>query len=175
MEQNKNYDELLDIVNENDQIIGQKLRSEVQKKGLNSFRLINAFLVNDKGELWIPRRAAHKKLFPLCLGSSVGGHVSAGENYDQAFERELLEELKINLSEVKYKFAIKLTPNKHKVSAYMYVYIINTNITPAHNSNDFIEAIWITISDLKEKIKNGERTNEDLPILINILEDIIKV
>lgn len=36
--------ELLDIVNEHDQIIGQKYRSEIYQQRLTNFRVINAFL-----------------------------------------------------------------------------------------------------------------------------------
>ncbi|MGB8468323.1 MAG: NUDIX domain-containing protein [Candidatus Babeliales bacterium] len=170
MNNNQQYDELLDIVDENDRVIGQKYRSEVRQQRLSNFRLINVFLMNEKKELWIPRRAPHKKLFPLCLGSSVGGHVTSGESYDQAFEREVREELNLELADLDYKFVTKLTPQQHNISAYMHIYIVNTNVSPKYNKDDFVEASWMTITDLQAKIKNGERTNEDLPILINILQ-----
>ena len=38
-------DELLDIVNEHDHVIGQKYRSEIYNQGLSNFRVINAFLI----------------------------------------------------------------------------------------------------------------------------------
>lgn len=114
-------DELLDIVDEHDQVVGQKHRSQVYQEKLPNFRVVNAFLVNDKNEVWIPRRTATKKLFPLCLDTSVGGHVSAGESYDQAFERELHEELNMEIAEITHRFIAKLSPHKHNVSAHMHV------------------------------------------------------
>jgi hypothetical protein len=42
-------DELLDLVDENDQAIGQKLRSEIYHEKLSNFRVVNAFLINDQG------------------------------------------------------------------------------------------------------------------------------
>ncbi|MGB8468325.1 MAG: hypothetical protein WCE21_04930 [Candidatus Babeliales bacterium] len=68
-------EELHDIVNEYDEIIGQKPRSNIYIEKFTSFRVINAFIINDKKQLWIPRRTQQKKLFPLCLDASVGGHV----------------------------------------------------------------------------------------------------
>ena len=53
-----NEDELLDLVNEQDQVIGCRERGEIYKEGLTNFRVVNAFLVNDAGQLWIPRRTA---------------------------------------------------------------------------------------------------------------------
>ncbi|HLC62782.1 MAG TPA: NUDIX domain-containing protein [Candidatus Nanoarchaeia archaeon] len=93
-------DEYLDLVDENDKIIGRKERSEVYKLNLSNFRVVNAFIRNKKGLIWVPRRSASKRIFPLCLDMSMGGHVSSGETYLQAFKRELKEELNINASKV---------------------------------------------------------------------------
>jgi isopentenyldiphosphate isomerase len=82
-------DELLDIVDQNDKVIGRKLRSEIYENKMSNFRVVNAFLINDNGQLWIPRRSANKRIFPSCLDTSMGGHVSSGETYEDAFKREL--------------------------------------------------------------------------------------
>ncbi len=166
-------DELLDVVDENDRVIGQEYRSIIYKKNL-SFRVINAFLINKQKELWIPRRTSHKKLFPSCLDASVGGHVMTGENYDQAFERELQEELNIKSSQISYQLIAKLTPYQHGVSAFMHVYLIATDTTPHYNPNDFSDASWINISELKEKIKKGERVKGDLSILVSFIQNLLK-
>lgn len=167
----KNNDELLDIVDHNDQIIGQKYRAEIYAQNLSSFRVINAFVINSKKQVWIPRRSSDKKLFPLCLDASVGGHVASGESYDQAFERETQEELNIEISQVSHKLLAKLTPHQHGVSAYMNVYAIITDQEPIYNTNDFISATWFAIPKLQALIKQGERTKGDLPALINLLAD----
>jgi isopentenyldiphosphate isomerase len=161
-------DELLDIVDCNDRVIGQKYRSEIYAKNLSNFRVINAFLVNSKKEVWIPRRSSNKKLFPLCLDASVGGHVAAGESYDQAFARELQEELNIDASQISYHLLAKLTPHEHQVSAYMHLYLIMSDQTPLYNTHDFVNADWYSISQLKKLIQQGEPAKGDLPKLIEI-------
>lgn len=166
-------DELLDLVNQHDEVIGQEYRSIVYKHKYSNFRVINAFIINDQNKIWIPIRSAHKKLFPLCLDASIGGHVSAGEDYLTAFKRETLEEVNINVNEISYKFLKKLTPNTDKVSAFMHVYALYTNETPLFNNNDFVDYLWISINDLKNMIKNGRKTKGDLPLLINTLEQFI--
>lgn len=162
--------ELLDIVNEHDQVISQKYRSEIYEQQLSCFRVINAFLINHQKQVWIPRRTKHKKLFPLCLDASVGGHVMAGESYQQAFERELKEELNIDALHCKYEIIAKLMPHKHNVSAFMQLYLIYTDIVPTYNIDDFESAEWFDILELQAIIKNGEPTKGDLPILINVIE-----
>jgi len=168
----ENNDELLDIVDHNDQVIGQKYRTEVYAQKL-SFRAINAFLINSKKQVWIPRRSPHKKIFPLCLDASVSGHVASGESYDQAFARETQEEINVDISRVAYTLLAKLTPHEHGVSAYMHVYVITTDQSPAYNTHDFVGADWLTLEEIQELIKQGEPTKGDLPTLINLLRDTV--
>ena len=56
-------DEYLDFVNTDDQPVDSKLRSEIYSQGLSNFRVVNAFLVNSAGRIWIPKRSATKKYF----------------------------------------------------------------------------------------------------------------
>lgn len=170
---NDNTQELLDVVDLNDQVVGQKYRTEIYAEKSAQFRVINAFLINSKKQVWIPRRSQHKKLFPLCLDTSVGGHVAAGESYDQAFVRELQEELNLQADRVAHTFVAKLTPHLHNVSAYMHLYIIMTDDAPAYNTDDFISAGWFSIVELQALIAQGEPTKGDLPTLINLLQAFI--
>src|SRR3990172_12943973 len=117
-------DELLDIVNERDEVIGQMLRSQVYAQKLHNFRAVNAFIQNDEGKLWIPRRTQHKRLFPLALDASMGGHVGSGESYFEAFKREIFEELRIEITADNYEEIGALYPHEHDVSAFMKLYLI---------------------------------------------------
>lgn len=165
-------DELLDVVDQTDIVIGKKPRSFFYEHGLSNFRVINCFLKNSRGQLWIPRRTAQKKLFPLHLDVSVGGHVQSGENYESAFIRELKEELNIDEFQISYQIVGYLTPHKNRVSAFMTVYEIVTDETPSFNQDDFIEAMWITPKSLRELIISGEPTKSDLPKLLKFIYNI---
>ncbi|GAB1542417.1 NUDIX hydrolase [Scytonema sp. NUACC21] len=159
-------DEILDIVDEQDIVIGQRKKSEIYQKGLVNFRVVNVFLKNSQGEIWIPRRTAHKKLFPLCLDISMGGHVGTGETYEDTLQRELKEELNLELKQVNFQQIGYLTPYKNNVSAFMKVYEIYTDTTPMYNRDDYMEAFWLTPQAALQKIQNGEPAKTDLPKLI---------
>jgi isopentenyldiphosphate isomerase len=158
--------EYLDLVNQDDEVIGKRLRLEVYAQHLSNFRVINAFIINSKGELWIPRRAADKIIFPLCLDMSVGGHVESGDTYDKTFKRETQEELNLDIDTTEYKLLGHLTPQDNKVSSFMNVYEIKMDQAPDYNKNDFTEYFWLTPKEFFEKLEQGEKTKSDLPMLI---------
>lgn len=159
-------DEVLDLVDKNDRVIGTKKRSEIYKEGLSNFRVINAFVVNSSRQLWIPRRAADKRIFPLCLDMSLGGHVETGESYEDAFVRELKEELNMSPGEISYSLLGHLTPHEDGVSAFMNVYEIKTDASPDYNKKDFAEYFWLTPKELFDKLARGDRSKDDLPKLV---------
>ena len=164
-------DEYLDLVNKQDEVIGKKLRSEVYAEGLSNFRVVNAFIVNSEGKLWLPRRGAHKRIFPLCLDMSMGGHVESGETYDRSFMRETSEELNIDTNTTPWKILGHLTPHNDNVAAFMNVYEIQSNKAPNYNPNDYIEFSWLTPQELFKKIEEGEKVKSDLPKLVKIFYD----
>lgn len=160
-------DEYLDLVDENDNVIGRKLRGEVYAEGLSNFRVINAFVKNSKGELWIPLRGPHKRIYPNALDMSVGGHVESGEEYDLSFARETSEELNIDTTKTQWKLLGKCTPHEHGVSAFTQVYEIETDEALNYNPDDFTEASWLTPAELRAKLKNGMPAKSDLIKLLD--------
>lgn len=160
-------EEILDIVDEFDVVIDQKPRSEADRFP-KQFRAVNAFIINSHNELWIPRRSADKKLFPLALDMSTSGAVSSGEDYETAFKRELYEEVGLNADAITYTFLGYLNPHIHDVSLFMHVYQIKSDVVPPYNTNDFIEYFWLTPRELVNRIEAGEAAKTDLIKLVKI-------
>ena len=85
-------DELFDVCDENDVVVGQATRGEVHRRNL-IHRAVHILVVRSSGEVVLQMRSAAKDQFPSTWTSSASGHVDAGESYDQAARRELAEEL----------------------------------------------------------------------------------
>ena len=89
--------ELLDIVNEQDQIIGQMERAEVHRRGLTC-RNVQIFFVTPAGEIILQKRSLTKKSYPGRFTSTASGHVTSGESYLEAAIKETLEETGVQLA-----------------------------------------------------------------------------
>ena len=164
-------DEILDLVDENDNVIGPISRDAAWASKAR-IRVVNAFVVNAQGQLWIPRRTAHKQMFPNCLDMGVGGHVQSGESYLQAFRRETQEELNINLDRVPWREVAYFSPLETTLSAFMRVFEIQLERTPSFNPDDFSESFWLTPQEAKQKIRSGNPSKGDLLELLERLYPI---
>ena len=85
-------EEIFDVVNERDEVIDAKPRSEVHARGL-LHRAVHVLVSNSRGEIFLQKRSMKKDRQPGVWDSSCSGHVDSGEHYDQTAVRELREEL----------------------------------------------------------------------------------
>jgi len=86
-------EEPMDIVDDNDQVIGQTTQGEIYSQKL-THRIVHIFVINpETNEVYFQVRSENKSYLPGFYCTSAGGHVSAGETYEQAAKRELVEEI----------------------------------------------------------------------------------
>ncbi|MDN0196002.1 NUDIX domain-containing protein [Streptomyces sp. S.PNR 29] len=85
-------DEILDIVDEHDRVIGQSPRGVAYAEGLRH-RCVFIQARDAEGRIFVHRRTPTKLVFPSLYDMFVGGVVGTGESYDDAALREAEEEL----------------------------------------------------------------------------------
>ncbi|HEX3624180.1 MAG TPA: NUDIX domain-containing protein [Verrucomicrobiae bacterium] len=90
-------EDIFDVVNEHDEVIGRAPRSEVHARGL-LHRAVHVLVFNSRGEVFLQKRSMKKDRQPGTWDSSCSGHVDSGENYDQTAVRELGEEIGLKLN-----------------------------------------------------------------------------
>ncbi|MFI2188397.1 NUDIX domain-containing protein [Streptomyces sioyaensis] len=87
-----NADEILDVVDENDQVVGQAPRGAAYARRMRT--RASFILVRDaEDRIFVHRRTPQKLVFPAHYDMFVGGVVGTGESYDEAALREAEEEL----------------------------------------------------------------------------------
>jgi isopentenyldiphosphate isomerase len=84
-------DMLVDLVDSSDRVIGTAQRRQVLQQQAG-FRVAHVFLFNVAGDLLLQQIAPGLRHAGQ-WGSSVAGHLQAGESYQQAAERKLQQEL----------------------------------------------------------------------------------
>lgn len=89
-------EEIFDVVNEHDEVIGRRPRREVHQLGLKH-RAVHVLVYNARGELFLQKRSMLKDCFPGAWDSSASGHLGPGESYDACAIREAQEELGLGL------------------------------------------------------------------------------
>ena len=87
--------EFFDVVDDDDRVIGRKLGKECVREGL-LHRAIAVLLFDERGALYIQKRADWMGWYPGHWTPSVMGHVRSGETYGEAATRELSEELGVS-------------------------------------------------------------------------------
>lgn len=90
--------EILDVVNDNDEVIGQAERDEVHRVGLVC-RLVYVCFYTKDGDVILQKRGDTKKNDAGKLTTTVSGHVASGQGYIEAALRETLEESGVEVSE----------------------------------------------------------------------------
>lgn len=91
-------EEIFDVVNDRDEIIGQQSRSDVHRLGLKH-RAVHVLVFNRRGEIFLQKRSPKKDCFPGKWDSSSSGHLDSGEDYDAGAIRELREELGLQMAQ----------------------------------------------------------------------------
>ena len=157
-------EELLDIVDDQDQVIGVMTRSQAYSENkLSSLRAVWLLIKNQDGKFWIPRRCATKDRSPNTLDGSTVGHVSSGETYEQAMIRELQEELNLDVSQMAYRSIGKLNS---KTGAISFIEIFELQVPHDFvidfNKDDFSEFFWLSPQEIIEKYQAGEKMRSTL-------------
>jgi isopentenyl-diphosphate delta-isomerase len=113
-------DEIFDVVNERDEIVGQRTRGEVHRLGLKH-RAVHVLVFNRRGEVFLQKRSMNKDTYPGAWDSSASGHLDQGEEYDACAVREVREEIGLILSEPPARlFRIEACPETGQEFVWVY-------------------------------------------------------
>ena len=112
--------EVFDVVNERDEVIGRQPRSEVHRLGL-MHRAVHVLVFNAAGQVFLQKRSMKKDRQPGVWDSSTSGHLDSGEDYDTCAVRELREEIGLRLTRAPARL-FKLAASAETDQEHVWVY-----------------------------------------------------
>ncbi|NAS11827.1 isopentenyl-diphosphate Delta-isomerase [Poritiphilus flavus] len=141
------------LVNQFDEQIGTMPKMEAHEKAV-LHRAFSVFILNDKGELLLQQRAAHKYHSPLLWTNTCCSHQREGESNIDAGKRRLMEEMGFQ-TELKelfsfiYKAPFDNGLTEHELDHVMLGYY---NDAPEINPEEVADWKWIKPRTVKEDI-----------------------
>lgn len=162
--------ELLDVIDEQDNVIGQMNHSDIDKK-LLPHRIVHVLIFDKEGNMLLQKRSMKKSFCPGYWSTAVGGHVQSGETYEVAALREFEEELGVK---VKIDFLFK-TKYYDPRGFFMILGIFKTTYEGDFKLNpEEVESVnYFSRKKLNEMIERGELFHPELKfLLVKHSEDI---
>ena len=141
------------LVNEHDEPIGLMPKMEAHEKAV-LHRAFSVFILNERKEIMLQQRAAHKYHSPLLWTNTCCSHQRAGETNLQAGSRRLFEEMGFEtplkeLFHFIYKAPFDNGLTEHELDHVMIGYYQNA---PIINLEEVASWKWMSIEDVRMDI-----------------------
>lgn len=144
--------EEVDIIDENNNVIGKTTKQEAHQKGL--LHRCVACVVKDENDNWLFVKQASDRQDAGQYVLPVGGHVSAGELVEDAVARETLEEA--GLKNLKFKHLANIILNRFVIGRqenhYFLLFEIHTPEKLVLN-HEAVSYVAFSEADLKNELK----------------------
>jgi len=151
-------EEYLDVVNENNEVIGQESRQVVHKSGL-WHRGVHIFLFTPDRRLLIQRRGNAQDTFPGALDCSVSEHLKVGESYLDGAIRGLREELGVGQVHLSRLLQLRMNygPHDNMINElYEGVCDVDDNEPLTINRHEIQQIVYHTIPEIEEMMALGQ-------------------
>ena len=143
-------EELLDVVDADDRVVGRATRGEIHARGL-MHRAVHVLLFNREGDLFLQQRSLAKDENPGLWDSSAAGHVDSGEDYADCARREIGEELGIDgdiALEALYKIPASAVTGFEHCTVYRAVYDGPLRLDP----DEIDDGAWIDVAAMDARV-----------------------
>jgi isopentenyl-diphosphate delta-isomerase type 1 len=139
-------DEIFDVVNEQDEVVGRSTRAEVHRLGLKH-RAVHVLVFNRQGQIFLQKRSMRKDRQPGLWDSSASGHVDSGETYDACAVRELREEIGLVLQQAPRPL-FKLAASPETDQEHVWVYQCEAEGPFALNPEEIERGGWFSAEEV---------------------------
>ena len=116
--------ELIDVVDENNELLGITEEREIVHKKNLWHRLVSCWIMNERGEILLQKRS-HTKIRNPVKWARTGGHVNYCENVEEAIIREIKEEIGIDILKTNLKLLWTYKSNSICDRYFGYDFFVN--------------------------------------------------
>jgi isopentenyldiphosphate isomerase len=163
-------EEIFDVVNERDEVIGRATRREVHRTGLRH-RAVHVLVFNARGEVFLQKRSMTKDSSPGLWDSSTSGHLDCGEDYDACALRELREEIGLHLSDCPRRL-FKVEACLDTGQEFVWVYQCESEGPFMLHPEEIERGEWLSPEMLARRVEESPR--EFAPAFVRIWREYVK-
>lgn len=149
-------DELIDVIDFQNQIVFQKMKSEVHEKGLP--HRVAAVMLQRADEKYLVPTASDIKVEAGGLFHSAAGHIPSGETYLQGAKRELWEECGVNAEDFEFMgtfwFEREYDSRIEKERFEVYRALYTESMGQIKLNEEQVNEKWLSKEELKEIFRN---------------------
>lgn len=113
-------EEWVPLVDEQGKVTGQAPRSQVHNGSKLLHPVVHLHVISNDGEVLLQKRPISKQVQPGKWDTAVGGHISAGENLEQALQKEAAEEIGLKKFSAKLRQVYKWESEVEAELVYMF-------------------------------------------------------
>jgi len=163
--------EWLDIVDDEDRVIGRDTRARVHAEG-HLHRSAHIVLFNARGEVFVQLRSMNKDSGAGLWDTSAAGHVDSGESYLACAVRELREELGIDVSAEALTEVGKLPPDARTGFEFTHVYTVCSEQTLVLQADEIDDGRWLMPEELgKWMTRSGDQFTEGFKLIWSLVTE----
>jgi isopentenyldiphosphate isomerase/intracellular septation protein A len=148
-------EEMLPVVDENGNVTGKATRGDCHfnPSGKILHPVVHLHVFNEKGEIFLQHRSLTKKVQPGIWDTSVGGHISYGEDLELSLKREAKEE--IGLTDFNPRLVQKYTWETDVEKELVFMFVCDTNGSLHINPEEISDGRFWKIKEIKQNLGKG--------------------